>query len=122
MGFTALRPSLRKKKALLQIQWPAQPRRAPVERPSGPARRSRPGAASLVAPYAAALRRAASTANFPAAGGRRPAGETRCVALDRFSFIWRGAACCRAQGRLLSFSVSVNETLPNFDPPGEITG
>jgi hypothetical protein len=32
--------------------------------------------------------------------------------LDRFSFIWRGAACCRAQGRLLSFSVSVRKHFP----------
>jgi hypothetical protein len=39
------------KKALLQIQWPAHPRRAPVERLGGSARRSRP--TSFVAPYAA---------------------------------------------------------------------
>ena len=45
-------PVLMKLRPLLQIQWPAlPPRRAPVERPGGSARRSRP--ASLVAPYAA---------------------------------------------------------------------
>ena len=42
------------------------------------------------------MRRAAPTANFPAAGGRRPAGETRCVALT-------DSVCCRAQGRFFSF-------------------
>ncbi len=44
-------PVIMKLRPLLQIQWPAHPRRAPVERPGGSARRSRP--ASLVAPYAA---------------------------------------------------------------------
>ena len=62
-----------------------------VQRP-GPAARRSNGPAVRRAAHAPPrssppMRRAAPTANFPAAGGRRPAGETRCVALiERFSF------------------------------------
>ena len=66
-----------------------------VQRPTPGARRSN-GSAVRRAAHAPPrssppMRRAAPTANFPAAGDRRPAGETRCVAFDStiFSFI-----CC----------------------------
>ena len=32
---------------------------------------------------------------------------------------WTVSVCCRAQGRLLSFSVSLGGTLPNCGPPGK---
>jgi hypothetical protein len=68
------------------------------------------------------MRRAAPTANFPAAGGRRPAGpgETRCVALEKIQFHL-------ARGRLLSgtgllgviFGFIRWNILQIFAPPGE---
>jgi len=76
-----------------------------VQRP-GPAARRSNGPAVRRAAHAPPrssppMRRAAPTANFPAAGGRRPAGETRCVALDGFSFgplvVGHRAACCHFQ-------------------------
>ncbi len=70
-----------KLRPLLQIQWPAPP---PPRRSNGPAVRRAAQAPPRSSPP---MRRAAPTANFPAAGGRRPAGETRCVALDRFSLL-----------------------------------
>ncbi len=36
--------------------------------------------------------------------------------VSRGALRWTDSVCCRAQGRLLSFSVSLGETLlPNFD-------
>ena len=71
-----------KLRPLLQIQWPAPTPAA--RRSTGPTVRRAAHAPPRSSPP---MRRAAPTANFPAAGGRRPAGETRCVALiERFSF------------------------------------
>ena len=53
--------------AACQIQWPAHPRRAPVERLGGSARRSRP--ASLVAPFAAVGGRRSAVGGRPVRRG-----------------------------------------------------
>ena len=56
-----------------------------------------------------------------AVGGRRPAGGGRRAASRLFADSVSGD-CCRAQGRLLSFSVSEYGTLHKNRPPGEIRG
>ena len=69
-------PVIMKLRPLLQIQWPAPPPAA--RRSNGPAVRRAAHAPPRSSPPMR-RRRAAPTANFPAAVGRRPAGETRCV-------------------------------------------
>jgi hypothetical protein len=66
------------------LPWAAPGLGPAARRSNGPAVRRAAHAPPRSSPP---MRRAAPTTNFPAAGGRRPAGETRCVAFDRFSLL-----------------------------------
>ena len=88
----------------------------------GPARRGQ----TVGKPGHAYARRVARSAEHlggrrrSAVGGRRPAGGGRRAASRLFADQFH-AASCRAQGRLLSFSVSIQNITKNR-PPGEIRG
>ena len=74
-------------------------------------------------------RRAIRGMRCVARSGGTSAGRQMAVILGRASGVpparrgalrWTDSLCCRALGRLLSFSVSISKHDKNFAPPGEI--
>ena len=74
-------------------------------------------------------RRAIRGMRCVARSGGTSAGRQMAVILGRVTGVppvrrgalrWTDSVCCRAQGRLLSFSVSLCGTLPNCGPPGKL--